>query len=38
MVITGLGSLKGWMALGLGGKREVFRNGYELGLELEMSF
>jgi hypothetical protein len=38
LVITGLGSFKGWMALGLGGKREVFRNGYELGLELEMSF
>ncbi|MBF9018314.1 MULTISPECIES: hypothetical protein [unclassified Oceanispirochaeta] len=38
LVITGLGSLKGWMALGLGGKKEVFRNGYELGLELEMNF
>jgi len=38
LVITGLGSLKGWMALGLGGKQKVFRNGYELGLELEMNF
>jgi hypothetical protein len=38
LVITGLGYLKGWMALGLGGKDEVFSNGYELGLELQMNF
>jgi hypothetical protein len=38
LVITGLGSITGWMALGLGGQEEVFRNGFELGLELEMSF
>ncbi|MDC7235994.1 MAG: hypothetical protein PQJ58_22410 [Spirochaetales bacterium] len=38
LVLTGLGSLKGWMALGIGGTDYLFRNGYELGLELEMSF
>lgn len=38
LVITGLGSITGWMAMGLGGTSELFRNGYELGLELEMNF
>ena len=38
LVITGLGSLKGWMALGLGGEPDLFRNGYELGVEMEMNF
>lgn len=38
LVISDIGSLKGWMALGLGGTENLFRNGYELGLELEMNF
>ena len=38
LVVDDLGSLKGWMSLGLGGKHEVFRNAYELGVELEITF
>ncbi len=38
LVINGLGSIAGWMALGLGGAEELFRSGFELGLELEMKF
>ena len=38
LVITELGSITGWMALGLGGKQDVYRNGFELGLELELTF
>ena len=38
LIIEDLGSLKGWMALGLAGYDEVFQNGYELGLELEITF
>ena len=38
LVIEELGTLKGWMSLGLGGKDEVFRNAFELGVELEITF
>ncbi len=38
LVITELGSISGWMALGLGGKQDVYQNGFELGLELELTF
>ena len=38
LVINELGSIMGWMALGLGGKKEYYQNGFELGLELELTF
>ncbi|MDC7240503.1 MAG: hypothetical protein PQJ50_09105 [Spirochaetales bacterium] len=38
LVITGLGSIAGWMSLGMGGEEDLFRSGFELGLELEMKF
>ena len=37
-MINELGSIMGWMALGLGGKQDVYQNGFELGLELELTF
>ena len=38
LIIQGLGSVKGWLSLGLAGKEEVFQNAYELGVELEITF
>ncbi|OQY34041.1 MAG: hypothetical protein B6241_06045 [Spirochaetaceae bacterium 4572_59] len=38
LLIDELGSIKGWMALGLSGYDEVFQNGFELGLELKLTF
>ncbi|RKX89219.1 MAG: hypothetical protein DRZ90_17340, partial [Spirochaetes bacterium] len=32
------GHLKGWLAIGLGDRDEVFTNGWELGLEAEFRF
>ncbi len=38
LIVEDLGTLKGWMSLGLGGYDEVFRNAFELGVELEITF
>ncbi len=38
MVIQNFGSLKGWMAMGMGKKQKLFRGGLELGMELKITF
>jgi len=36
--VPGLGALKGWLTLGFFGNEELFRTGFEIGLEMEISF
>ena len=37
-VFQDTGYLRGWLALGLGEREEIFTNGWELGLEAEFRF